>query len=302
MAVYFNNSFVPESDQGSLPVEEAYFMEKNAVRIAPDDRGFTFGDGIYEVLKAYSGNIFAEQMHLSRLANSLAAIRLPDFDTTSLVPIMQSLLERNNLEQLDAKIYIQITRGVAPRDHAFPKIGVPLTVFISAGLVMRKSSLIESGVKAILTDDIRWSRCDIKQIGLLAGVLANQEAKEADAYEALFVRNGFITEGTHTNFCALIDGKLHTHPANNYILPGVTRAVVIAICNELNIPVIEEPIAAADLQQTISDGADVECMVLGTITEIMPIIQIDDLPIGNRQPGELTRKIISNFQKITTNL
>ena len=301
MTVYFNNSFVPDSDQHSLPVEETYFLDKDAVRIAPDDRGFTFGDGIYEVLKAYSGKIFAEQMHLSRLANSLAAIRIPDFDNASLIPIMQSLLERNNLDQSDAKIYIQITRGDAPRDHAFPKMGLPLTVFISAGPVKRKSSLIESGVKAILTDDIRWSRCDIKQIGLLAGVLANQEAKEASAYETLFERDGFITEGTHTNFCALIDGVLHTHPANNYILPGVTRAVVIDICSELNIPVVEEPIAATDLQQTISDGADIECMVLGTITEIMPIIQINDLLIGNRKPGKLTRKIISNFQERTAN-
>ena len=301
MTVYFNNSYVPDSDQRSLPVEEMYFMEKDAVRIAPDDRGFTFGDGIYEVLKAYSGKIFAEQMHLSRLANSLAAIHLPDFDTASLIPIMQSLLERNNLDQSDAKIYIQITRGDAPRDHAFPKNDVPLTIFISAKPVKRKSSLIESGVKAILTNDIRWSRCDIKQIGLLAGVLANQEAKEADAYEALFVRDGFITEGTHTNFCALIDGVLHTHPANNYILPGVTRAVVIDICSELNISVVEEPIAAADLQKAIVNGGSVECMVLGTITEIMPVIQINDLPIGNRKPGELTRKIISNFQERIAN-
>ncbi|MBC8400009.1 MAG: aminotransferase class IV, partial [Candidatus Marinimicrobia bacterium] len=272
---------------------------KDDVRISPDDRGFTFGDGIYEVLKAYSGRLFKTSQHLARLERSLAAIRLLSFNPQSLVPVLQVLLERNNLTAKDAKIYIQITRGEAPRDHAFPGAGTPVTIFIAATPVKSKTDLIQTGAKAILIEDSRWMRCDIKQIGLLSGVLANQEAKEAEAYEALFVRDGFITEGTHTNFCAIIDGKLHTHPANNYILSGITRAVAIDICQALNIPVIEEPIAADNLLQRIASGSSpVEALILGTITEIMPIVQIGDQVIGDGQPGKITNQIQQQFSKL----
>ncbi len=299
MIVYFNDRFTPETERAELPVSNHLFMSKDEVRISPDDRGFTFGDGIYEVLKSYSGRLFETSQHLARLERSLAAIRLPSFNPQSLVPVMQILLDRNNLTASDAKIYIQITRGEAPRDHAFPGDGTPVTIFITATPVKSKTDLMQTGVKAILVEDNRWMLCDIKQIGLLSGVLANQEAKEAEAYEALFVRDGFITEGTHTNFCAIIDGKLHTHPANNLILPGVTRAVVIDICQALNIPVIEEPIAAADLLQRIASGSSpVEALVLGTITEIMPIIQIGDQVIGNGQPGKITNQIQQQFSKL----
>ena len=299
MIVYFNDRFMPETETAELPVSNQWFMPKDDVRISPDDRGFTFGDGIYEVLKAYSGRLFKTSQHLARLERSLAAIRLPGFNPQSLVPVMQVLLERNNLTAKDAKIYIQITRGDAPRDHAFPGDGTPVTIFITATPVKSKADLIQTGVKAILVEDNRWMLCNIKQIGLLSGVLANQEAKEAEAYEALFVRDGFITEGTHTNFCAIIDGKLHTHPANNLILPGVTRAIVIDICQALNIPVIEEPIAADDLLQQIDNGSSpVEALVLGTITEIMPIIQIGDQVIGDGQPGKITNQIQQQFSKL----
>lgn len=299
MIVYFNDRFMPETETAELPVSNQWFMPKDDVRISPDDRGFTFGDGIYEVLKAYSGRLFKTSQHLARLERSLAAIRLLSFNPQSLVPVLQVLLERNNLTAKDAKIYIQITRGEAPRDHAFPGAGTPVTIFIAATPVKSKTDLIQTGAKAILIEDSRWMRCDIKQIGLLSGVLANQEAKEAEAYEALFVRDGFITEGTHTNFCAIIDGKLHTHPANNYILSGITRAVAIDICQALNIPVIEEPIAADNLLQRIASGSSpVEALILGTITEIMPIVQIGDQVIGDGQPGKITNQIQQQFSKL----
>ncbi len=299
MIVYFNNGFIPATD-AKLSNANHCFLEKDLVRIAPDDRGFTFGDGIYEVLKAYRANLFKIERHLERLGRSLAAINLPKFELKSLHPIINELLVRNELKECDAKIYIQITRGCAPRDHAFPSAKTPLTVFISTTSVQSKSELLKNGAKAILVDDFRWGRCDIKQIGLLAGVLANQKAKEADAYEAIFVRNGKITEGTHTNFCALINNKLHTHPANNHILSGITRAVVIDICSDLKIPVIEEPIAVNYLLDEIrADSTLIECLVLGTITEIMPIIQLNDHIIGSGKPGPLSRQLQQQFNRIT---
>ncbi len=301
MIVYFNNRFLPQSPDDSLPNADVFFMDKSVVRISPDDRGFTFGDGIYEVIKAYRGKIFTIDEHTSRLDRSLAAIRLPAWDTGSLVPVLGSLLRANGLDKSDTKIYIQITRGIAPRDHAFPPENTPLTIFISAEAISSKKELMEQGVAAITTTDYRWQRCDIKQIGLIANVLANQEAHAAGAHEALFVRDGRITEGSHTNFCALIAGVLHTHPANNLILPGITRTIVIDLCRKLDLPVIEQPVDLERLWEVL-EKPDTECFILGTTTEIMPLVKIDDRPVGNGRPGPVTRRIQQAFNELTAKL
>ncbi len=301
MTIYFNDQFSSAGAADILPDTEQFYMDKSAVNISPDDRGFTFGDGIYEVIKVYRGNLFALEDHIRRLEKSVRAVKLAEFSADSLVPILISLLEKNGLAGSTAKLYIQITRGVAPRDHAFPANGSPVTVFISACELPSGNEKIKSGAKAIFTADIRWLRCDIKQIGLLAAVLANQEAKAVGAYEALFVRDGYITEGTHTNFAAFIDGKLHTHPANHLVLPGITRKVVLDICHEMNIPVIEEPIGADFLIEKIHDsGTAVECLALGTITEIMPLVELDNHQVGDGAPGPFTLKITEAFFRRTT--
>ncbi len=298
MIVYFNNQFTP-NDEGTYPEsDEKFFLDKSMVEISPDDRGFTFGDGVYEVMKTYRGLIFELGTHLQRLNNSLAGINLPSWNTLKLEPILKRLIKHNHLDNKEAKIYVQITRGDAPRDHAFPAHDTPLTIFISAEESWSNLTLQDSGAKAITTIDERWKRCHIKQIGLVANVLANQEAKAADAYEAVYVRNGFITEGSHTNFCAIFNGALHTHPLNNLILPGVTRKAVLEICSDFNFPVVEEPIPLSTLQQKISDPAT-ECMVLGTMTEIMPIIKLDGQPVGTGKVGQLTQKIQQEFRKRT---
>ncbi|MFH1853081.1 MAG: aminotransferase class IV [Candidatus Neomarinimicrobiota bacterium] len=300
MQVYFNDRFIPVGAAAELPLDAKYFVSKEQVRISPDDRGFTFGDGVYEVLRSYSGRLFEFDHHMLRLQNSLVGIRIAGWNTLSFRPIVERLLLDNDLLTEDAKIYIQVTRGDAPRDHAFPPNGTPLTIFTTTSTIPTAADSLPEAAPAVLTEDYRWTRCDIKQIGLLPGVLANQRAHEVGAFEALFVRDGKITEGTHTNFCAIIDGTLHTHPANNLVLPGITRAVVLDICRELGIPVVEEALVAAELMQKIGDKkAAVEAMVLGTITEIKPIGRIEDQLIGDGRPGPLTGKIFAAFRKKT---
>jgi D-alanine transaminase len=150
----------------------------------------------------------------------------------------------------------------------------------------------EHGAKVILVPDIRWARCDIKSVGLLPNTLAFQQAKEQGADEAVFVRDGVITEGAHTNFCAVFHGELITFPKTHYILAGITRNVVLDLCCELSIPVKEFPLFEHDLTK-----AD-ECMIIGTTTEIMPVIQINDWKVGNGKPGPITVKLQQAFRKL----
>jgi D-alanine transaminase len=145
-------------------------------------------------------------------------------------------------------------------------------------------------VSIILVPDIRWTRCDIKALALLPNVLASQEAKERGAEEAVFVRDGVITEGAHTNVCAVLDGQLVTHPLTNYILPGITRRVVLELCAELGIPYREAPMGEEELR-TAS-----EAMILGTTTEIMPVVQVGGQPVGDGQPGPVTRQLQAAFR------
>ncbi len=258
---------------------------KDEIRISPDDRGFVFGDGVYEVILAYDGRLFAAEPHLERLARSLAELKMPVPDTASLREVMTRLLRENNLEQGHATVYLQVTRGVAPRKHFFPPADTPGTVYIATAPFPPPEAEWENGVKVILIPDIRWARCDIKTISLQPNVLAAQQAKEAGAKEAVFVRDGAALEGAHTSFCAVFDGTLWTHPESHYILPGITRRVVLEICAEQGIPVRQYPIQADRLP------AAAECMLLGTTTQVMPVIRIDETVIGDGRPGPVTRRL-----------
>jgi len=279
MLVYFNTQYIPKED----------------VKISPDDRGFLFADGVYEVIRAYKGYMFRIDLHLERLARGLQELRIEGLDMESLAEISETLIQRNKLNE-DATVYIQITRGAAPRKHTFPKTATPPTIYLSASSVHPPLEAWEEGAKAILTPDIRWTRCDIKSVSLLPNILASQEAVEAGAEEAIFVRNGAITEGSHTNVCAVFDGQLLTHPKNNYILPGVTREVVLPLCSELDIPIKETPI-----QETELPKAD-EVMLLGTTTEVMPIVQVNDWQVADGKPGPITRKLQQAFRQLTVRL
>jgi D-alanine transaminase len=213
-------------------------------------------------------------------------IEFGDFDR--LESVFQQLLEKNGLADQEAGIYLQITRGSQTRIHRFPDQIVP-TVYATAFPFASKWDQLKNGVKVITTEDIRWLRCDIKSVSLLPNVMAAQKAYEQGAVEAIFIRNGVVTEGSHSSFLAVKNGTIYTHPDSNLVLPGITKIVVREICRELNIPLVEEGFAASELASMD------EMMIVGTGSEVSPVIRIDNQMVGNGQPGPVTCLIQEKF-------
>jgi D-alanine transaminase len=269
MIVYLNGRYIPK--------EEA--------RISPDDRGFLFGDGIYEVVRAHEGHFFRATSHWQRLRKSLAATEINGPTDAEVQSIAETLLDKNALRSGEATVYLQITRGVAPRKHGYPQPPVAATVYGYAAPFTPPRDKWISGVRVITVPDNRWARCDIKAISLLPNILANQQAQAAGVHEAILVRDGLVTEGSHTNFAAVRDGTFITHPQNNFILNGITRVVVLELCKAVSIPVREFPVSESDLR-TLD-----EAMLLGTTNDVMPVMQINDWTIGNGRPGPTTRRL-----------
>jgi len=263
-------------------------IPKTEAAISPEDRGFNFADGIYEVIKYYEGKPFRYADHMERLKRSLREIRIDFNGFNQLETVFQSLLEQNGLTNQEAGIYLQITRGSRTRIHHFPENMNP-TIYATAFPFASKWDQLENGFKVITTEDIRWLRCDIKSISLLPNVLAAENAHEQDAVEAIFIRNGIITEGSHSSFMAVKDGVVYTHPDSNLILPGITKKVVMEICRANGIPVIEEGILSSELA-----GMD-EMMIVGTGSEVSPVVKIDETLVGNGQPGPVTLFIQEKF-------
>jgi D-alanine transaminase len=278
MIVYFNNQFMP----------------KNRVKISPDDRGFLFADGAYEVIRAYNGKLFEIDRHLKRMARSLRELRIESPGSETFKEVAEQLIRDNNLQDGEALVYIQVTRGVAPRQHVFPGNDTPPTVYAYASSFQPSLEKLAYGVKIRLVPDIRWTRCDIKSVSLLPNVLVHQQAKESGADEAVFVRDGAITEGSHTNFGAVFEGQIVTYPKSHYILAGITREVVLDLCRELNIPVKEFPILADDLKR-----AD-EALLMSTSSEVMPVVQVDEWSVGDGKPGPITTTLQRAFRKLTS--
>lgn len=276
MIVYFNGDFV----------------EKEDVCISPDDRGFLLGDGVYEVIRAEEGRLFQADAHFRRLRQSLEGVRIQGVDLDELRDAARALLRRNDLDDGHAKIYLQVTRGAAPRQHGFPDEPVSPTIYATASSHEPPVDKWNEGVKIVLYPDRRWARCDIKSTALLPNVLANQEAMEQGAFETVLVRDGFVTEGSHSSLLAVFDGTVVTHPLTNRILPSVTRRVVLDLCHELDIPVDQTPIPEADLP-----AAD-ELILLGTTTGVMPVVQVEDWTVGDGQPGPVTRELQEAFQAL----
>ncbi|MBU2510159.1 D-amino-acid transaminase [bacterium] len=268
------------------------YLSKDEVSISPDDRGFVFGDGVYEVIYYYPRQLFEMDSHLTRLTRSLTELRINYGDVSNLKSVAKNLIEKNNLQDNHATVYLQITRGVAKRAHAFPPKATPVTVYGSASPFHRDEQKLHNGIKIILLPDIRWSRCDIKSVCLLPNALGNQQAKEAQVGEAIFVRDGMITEGTHTNAFAVFGNTVYTYPKSNYILAGITRKVVFDICRQDRIEIIEEPVSQERFR-----FAD-EVFISGTTAEITPVIQVDNHTIGNGNPGPVTRSLQKAFEKI----
>jgi D-alanine transaminase len=265
------------------------YLPKERITISPDDRGFLFADGLYEVIRSYDGTLFQVQAHLDRLIYGARALRFNTVDFLYLIDIAQELIDRNHLSQGDATVYLQVTRGIAPRTHLFPSRETPLTIYATASSFSPSNPGLADGINVTLIPDQRWVRCDIKTVSLIANVLARQQARDRGAFEAIFVRDGVALEGTHTNFLGVFDGTVVTAPKTNYILGGITRQVALDICKNLSIPFEERPILESELQHAE------ELMVIGTTTEITPIVTIDNKKVASGTPGPMTRRLQKAF-------
>jgi D-alanine transaminase len=274
-------------------METAYFngrfIPKNEIHISPDDRGFLFADGIYEVVRWYEGFFFDMPGHISRLKRSLRELRINWDEVDTFPSIAEELIKQNKLEEHPAMVYLQVTRGVAGRTHYFPSPAVPPTVYAcSFGFVPDIQSK-ESGIKVMLKEDIRWSRCDIKSVALLANTISFQEARENGMKECIFVRNGAITEGSHSNIFFVNDGTLFTHPESNLILSGITRKNILKVAEEAGIRIREEAVLENRLRFVQ------EAFISNTSSEVTPVIDIGGNKIGEGVPGPVTRLINEKF-------
>ncbi|GIN90948.1 D-amino-acid transaminase [Siminovitchia terrae] len=266
------------------------FLERDEVTIDIEDRGYQFGDGVYEVIRIYNGACFAMDAHIERLRRSAEQIEmiLP-YTLTELEENLLKLVEKNNIKT--GIIYVQVTRGAAPRAHHFPEGSSSVLVAYVQSLD-RPLTKMRNGVKVTLTEDIRWKRCDIKSLNLLGSVLAKQKAKNKGFEEAILHRDEVITEGSSTNVFIIKDQAIYTHPANNLILNGITRNKVLKIAREKKFQVVEEPFTIKELL-----NAD-EIFITSTTIEITPVIEIDQTVIAGGQPGPVTCILQKEFDKL----
>jgi len=269
------------------------FLPRSTTTISVEDRGFVFGDGVYEVWRVVNGRLFESERHLARLEFGLGElrIRLPEQLSLSAVEqIADRLLRESSLTTGEATFYMEVTRGAAPRAHQFPAANTPPTVYATVNRLNPPEDLRARGASAITIPDIRWLRCDIKTIQLLPNVLAKQAAAEKGAVDALMIRDGVVTEGSHANVVGVLDGTIRTHPTNHLVLPGITRAIVLDIARHAGIPVSEEPIAEREIPRLE------ELFLVGTTTDVMPIVRVDDRPVGDGKPGPITTKLVTEFR------
>lgn len=272
--VFLNNEFLPASQ----------------AKISVLDRGFVFGDGVYEVIPVYGGHLFRLSQHLKRLDDSLVAIRIaPPLSHDRWRDILTQLVRQNGGG--DLSIYLQITRGVAPRDHAFPK-GVEPTVFAMATpLKAVPPDILAHGVAAITVADNRWLQCNIKAITLLANVLARQQALDMGAAEAILLRDGIANEGAASNLFIVKDRTLYTPPKSAQLLPGITRDLILELAAANHLPFHEHPISESALR-----GAN-EVWLTSSTKEILPVTQLDGKKIGAGQPGPLWSRMLAFYQE-----
>lgn len=268
------------------------YLAKREATVSPDDRGFLLADGVYEVTPAYGGEFFGLDDHLDRLERGLGELRI-ELDVEPLAEVHRRLLEENGLAGATAsKVYLQVTRGAARRQHAFPEASPEPTVYaLATGWSAPDAGEWKRGYSAVTVPDRRWSRVDIKSIALLPNVLAQQAARDAGADESVFVHEGVAIEGGHANFWAVFDGRLVTHPATNRILPGITRATVLELARERGHPVEERPIQVEELP-----GAD-ELFLTGTTTEVRPITELNGEPVGDGSPGPVSRDLFTAYRE-----
>ncbi|WP_040207586.1 D-amino-acid transaminase [Neobacillus jeddahensis] len=265
-------------------------INRSEAKVDIEDRGYQFGDGVYEVIRVYNGKLFTENEHLARFGKSSESIDISlPYSVTELANLLEELVLKNDLQM--GIVYMQMTRGAAPRNHAYPAKGITPTLVAYTKEFPRPVDSLQTGVKTILLDDIRWLRCDIKSLNLLGNLLAKQKAAEQACYEAIQHRSETVTEGSSSNIFIVKNGVVITHPSDPFILKGITKDVIIQQCLASTIQVEERPFSIEELQQ-----AD-EVFLSSTTSEVMPIVEIDRNRVKNGTPGPITRKLQALFEK-----
>jgi D-alanine transaminase len=266
------------------------FMPLDKARVPVLDRGFIFGDGVYEVIPVYSRRPFRLPQHLQRLGRSLDAIRLAnpltDGEWTRLIG---DIIARNAGD--DQSVYLQVTRGVAKRDHAFPKDAKPTVLVMSGPLATPPQELVENGVPCITGTDFRWLKCDVKSVSLLGNCLLRQSAADAGAAEIVLFRGGHLTEASASNVFVVRRGMLLSPPKTHLILPGITYDVVLELAAAVGIPIELRDIPEAEVR-----SAD-ELWLTSSTREVQAIVALDGKPVGAGRPGPLFRKVYQAFQE-----
>lgn len=266
------------------------YVAQRAACVHIEDRGYQFADGVYEVIAVCARALVDTEPHLDRLERSLRELKIArPMSRSALALVINEVVARNRVE--DGIVYIQMTRGVAPRDHAFPRQQETQVVMTARRSKPHPSSYGEDGVKVISVPDIRWERCDIKSVSLLPNVLAKQRAREAGAYEALFVAaDGMVTEGSSTNaWIVTTAGELVTQPSSNAILSGITRRTVMEIVREEGLSLVERGFTLSEAK------AAREAFVTSTTAFVMPVTQIDDAVIANGKAGSVSSKLRQRY-------
>lgn len=263
--------------------------DRVSAKVDIEDRGYQFGDGVYEVIRVYNGKMFTGKEHLNRLVESAKKIRMElPYTSEALAGMMEELISKNELQT--GIVYMQFTRGTSPRNHVFPGTDVAPTFVAYTRKVARPEESMQKGVRTILDEDIRWLRCDIKSLNLLGNLLSKQKAAEAGCFEAILHRGQTVTEGSHSNISIIKDGVIITHPADNHILNGITRQKVLEVCSNEQISYEERAYSLDELF-----AAD-EVFSSGTTVEVMPVVEIEGKPVGNGEPGPMTRSLQELFK------
>ncbi|MDQ1144697.1 D-alanine transaminase [Bacillus sp. SORGH_AS 510] len=263
-------------------------VNRSEAKVDIEDRGYQFGDGVYEVIRVYNGKMFTLQDHLNRFVKSADSIGITlPYTIDECSAMLVDLVTKNHL--VEGIIYMQITRGTAPRNHVFPAKEVVPTLVAYTKEVARPVESLANGVKTICMEDIRWLRCDIKSLNLLGNLLAKQRAAEQGCFEAIQHRGDQVTEGSSSNVFIVKNGTVITHESNELILKGITKDVILQICSQNNIPVEERTFTVAELA-----AAD-EVFLSSTTSEVMPIIELEGVKVKDGMPGPITRKLQSLF-------
>ncbi|MCP9201044.1 aminotransferase class IV [Gramella sp. GC03-9] len=271
------------------------WMKPEEAQISVFDRGFMLGDALYEVIPFYDGKVFALEEHLDRLKYSLSQIRF-DFEVKKLVPFILQAVERSSYAEEDAAVYLQLSRGTAPRTHFFPQSSEPN--FLVYSFPVKLKDFEQRSWRLLLAEDIRWHRCDIKTTSYLANTMLNDESHRLGLDETLLFRDGKITEGSHSTAFFVKDNVIYTHPEGPEILSGITRKIVIDLCRELSLDIREESYRLEDFENLD------EVFLTGTTTQVMMITDIffEGSKIFSRpEAGPVTQKLQKAFKEKTRN-